>query len=104
MYTSDEQSSVRRALMLGMPALLLAGCAGVQRHSESAADGFTEGPDAKGRESAHTRKARAQMRRNLPNILLYTQDGKPARPVGRRVTNRRSRARGRRARHRLTRI
>ena len=79
MYTNDEHSSGRRALMLGMPALLLAGCAGAQLHPESAADGFTEGPDAKGRESAHTRKARAQMRRNLPNILLYTQDGEPVR-------------------------
>ncbi len=82
MYTNDESrpSSARRALMLGMPALLLAGCAGVQRATESAADGFTEaGPDGKGRESAHTRLARKQMRRNLPNILLYTQDGEPVR-------------------------
>jgi len=66
--------------MLGMPALLLAGCAGLRRTPESAAGGFTEaGPDAKGLESAHTRLARQQMRRNLPNILLYTQDGEPVR-------------------------
>ena len=73
MYTNDEHSTARRALMLSMPALLLAGCAGVQRDPASEAGGFT------GAESAHTRKVRAQMRRNLPNIQLYTQDGKPVR-------------------------
>ncbi len=82
MCTNDARrpSPVRRALILGMPALLVAGCAGLRRRPEIAAGGFTEaGPHAKGRESAHTRKARAQMRRNLPNILLYTQDGEPVR-------------------------
>jgi len=66
--------------MLGLPALLVAGCVGSQRRPESASDGFTEsGPDGKVRESAHTRLARQQMRSNLPNILLYTQDGEPVR-------------------------
>ena len=80
MCTNDanRHSAVRRALMLGIPALLVAGCAGPPRHAESTAGGFTEpGPNGKGRESAHTRLARQHMRSNLPNIRLYTQDGDP---------------------------
>ncbi len=82
MCTNDasRHSSARRVFMLGIPAMLLAGCTGSQRHPESANDGFTEtGPHGTRRESAHTRLARQQMRSNLPNILLYTQDGEPVR-------------------------
>ncbi len=77
---ANRPSPVRRAVMLSMPALLLGSCTGLRRTPETAASAFTQsGPDAKGFESAHTRLARQHMRRNLPNILLYTQDGEPVR-------------------------